>query len=184
MSNIKIIDTEISDVKLIEPKLFDDDRGHFFESFNKKSFNQAIGLNVEFVQDNQSFSKLGVLRGLHKQSKPYEQAKLVRVVFGEIYDVAVDVRKESTTFGKWVGEYLSSENYKQLWIPEGFAHGFLTMSEYAEVLYKTNNFYNKESEVSINPFDKELNIKWPEPNQKVIMSAKDLHSINFKELYD
>ena len=105
MSNFKIIDTEITDVKLIEPKVFDDDRGHFFESFNKKSFNQAIGLNVEFVQVNQSFSKLGVLTGLHKQSNPYEQAKLVRVVFGEVYDAAVDVREESPTFGKWVGEF-------------------------------------------------------------------------------
>ena len=121
---------------------------------------------------------------MHYQKQPHSQSKLIRVISGEIFDVAIDVRKNSKYYGEWVGEILSEENRKQLWIPEGFAHGFLTLSENAEVLYKTNNFYNKESEVSINAFDKYLDIHWPIIKQKVIMSEKDLLSINFKELFE
>ena len=179
---IKSTSTRIPDVKIIEPIIFEDDRGFFYESYNQKKLSDAIGLNINFVQDNHSKSQFGVLRGLHYQKKPHSQSKLIRVISGEIFDVAIDVRENSKYYGEWVGEILSEENRKQLWIPEGFAHGFLTLSENAEVLYKTNNFYNKESEVSINPFDKYLDIHWPVIKQKVIMSEKDLLSINFKEL--
>ncbi|MGB5118790.1 MAG: dTDP-4-dehydrorhamnose 3,5-epimerase [Providencia rettgeri] len=158
---MKIIDTKIPDVKIIEPKVFADERGFFFESFNLQQFESAIGYSVNFVQDNHSKSSKGVLRGLHYQSPPYAQGKLVRCVLGEVFDVAVDIRKNSTTFGQWVGVHLSAENKRQLWIPEGFAHGFLTLSETAEFLYKTTHYYHKQSEGSIVWNDSQLNIQWP-----------------------
>ena len=139
---MKAISLKIPDVKLIEPDVFEDERGFFFESFNQQKFNEAIGLDVTFVQDNHSKSKKGVLRGLHYQDEPFAQGKLVRVICGEVFDVAVDIRKDSTTYGQWVSEILSGDNKKQLWIPEGFAHGFLTLSDMAEFLYKTTNFYS------------------------------------------
>ncbi|HDX6545627.1 TPA: dTDP-4-dehydrorhamnose 3,5-epimerase, partial [Escherichia coli] len=137
---MNVIKTEIPDVLIFEPKVFGDERGFFMESFNQKVFEEAVGRKVEFVQDNHSKSCKGVLRGLHFQLPPFEQAKLVRCIVGEVFDVAVDIRPNSETFGSWVGVTLSSENKRQLWIPEGFAHGFLTLSEIAEFVYKTNNY--------------------------------------------
>ena len=146
---MKIIPTEISDVLIIEPRVFEDERGFFFESFNQKQFDEAVGYPVNFVQDNHSKSVKGVLRGLHYQEEPYAQGKLVRCIAGEVFDVAVDIRKESPTYGKWVGVNLSAENKRQLWIPEGFAHGFLVLSEIAEFQYKTTNYYFPQNEKSI-----------------------------------
>ncbi|EGS5070174.1 dTDP-4-dehydrorhamnose 3,5-epimerase, partial [Escherichia coli] len=146
---MNVIKTEIPDVLIFEPKVFGDERGFFMESFNQKVFEEAVGRKVEFVQDNHSKSSRGVLRGLHYQKAPYAQAKLVRCVVGEVFDVAVDIRESSKTFGKWVGINLSAENKRQLWIPEGFAHGFLVLSDTAEFVYKTNNYYSKEHEAGL-----------------------------------
>lgn len=168
---MRIIQTEISDVLLFEPNVFGDDRGFFFESFNHKQFEQAVGYSVTFVQDNHSKSSKGVLRGLHFQAAPYSQGKLVRCVSGEVFDVAVDIRHSSPSFGKWVGFNLSAENKRQLWIPEGFAHGFVTLSETAEFLYKTTEYYHPESEASIAWNDTNLNISWPISN--IQLSQKD-----------
>ncbi|WP_160187838.1 dTDP-4-dehydrorhamnose 3,5-epimerase [Escherichia coli] len=170
---MNVIKTEIPDVLISEPKVFSDERGFFFESFNQKVFEEAVGRKVKFVQDNHSKSSKGVLRGLHYQLEPYAQAKLVRCMVGEVFDVAVDIRKSSPTFGKWVGVNLSAENKHQLWIPEGFAHGFLVLSNTAEVLYKTNNYYNKENERNIIWNDNTIDIDWPELNINVILSTKD-----------
>ncbi|MHD0421359.1 dTDP-4-dehydrorhamnose 3,5-epimerase [Escherichia coli] len=170
---MNVIKTEIPDVLIFEPKVFSDERGFFFESFNQKVFEEAVGRKVKFVQDNHSKSSKGVLRGLHYQLEPYAQAKLVRCMVGEVFDVAVDIRKSSPTFGKWVGVNLSAENKHQLWIPEGFAHGFLVLSNTAEVLYKTNNYYNKENERNIIWNDNTIDIDWPEFNINVILSTKD-----------
>ena len=137
---MKVTPLRIPDVKLIEPEVFEDERGFFYESFNQQKFNEAMGENISFVQDNHSKSSKGVLRGLHYQEAPFAQGKLVRVVTGVVFDVAVDIRKESPTYGQWVSEVLSAENKKQLWIPEGFAHGFLTLTDATEFLYKTTNF--------------------------------------------
>lgn len=150
----------------------DAERGFFFESFNQKVFEEAVGRKVEFVQDNHSKSSKGVLRGLHYQLEPYAQGKLVRCVVGEVFDVAVDIRKSSSTFGKWVGVNLSAENKRQLWIPEGFAHGFLVLSETAEFLYKTTNYYHPQSDRGIKWDDPSINISWPVDSQ-VLLSAKD-----------
>ncbi|MBP2167473.1 dTDP-4-dehydrorhamnose 3,5-epimerase [Erwinia toletana] len=158
---MNVIKTEIPDVLIFEPKVFGDDRGFFFESFNQKTFEQAVGRNVEFVQDNHSKSSKGVLRGLHYQLAPHAQGKLVRCIAGKIFDVAVDIRPESASFGQWVGANLSADNKKQMWIPEGFAHGFIALTDGVEILYKTNNYYNKNSERSIKWNDKQLNILWP-----------------------
>jgi len=157
---MKVTDTKIPDVKVIEPRVFEDERGFFFESFNHKKFEDAIGHSVSFVQDNHSKSSKGVLRGLHYQLPPYAQGKLVRVIQGEVFDVAVDIRKSSPSFGQWVGEILSAENKKQLWVPEGFAHGFLTLSETAEFLYKTTDYYAPESERCIRWDDMTVGINW------------------------
>jgi len=168
---MKIQDSKLPEVKIIEPDVYEDDRGYFFESFNQKKFNKLLQANLSFVQDNQSYSKYGVLRGLHYQTEPFSQGKLVRVIYGEIFDVAVDIRKDSETYGRWVGEILSSNNFKQLWIPEGFAHGFLTLSNTAIVSYKTTNYYSKDHEINIR-FDS-FNIDWPKLNIKYILSTKD-----------
>ncbi len=151
----------IPDLYLISPNIFQDSRGHFYESWNKNLFNKTIDREINFVQDNQSRSLKGVLRGLHYQINPYPQAKLVKCLKGKIYDVAIDLRQSSKTFGEWAGVYLSEENKKQIWIPEGFAHGFLAMSSIADVLYKTNNFWGKDFERCIKWNDKKLGIKWP-----------------------
>lgn len=155
-------------------------RGYFYESYNQKIFNTLIDEEIYFVQDNHSYSNYGVLRGLHYQKKPYEQGKLVRVIAGEVFDVAVDLRKDSDTFGKYFGLILNASNKKQLWIPEGFAHGFLTLSDHVEFLYKTTNFYDAESEMTINWDDKEINIDWPLGNE-INLSKKDSAGISFKE---
>ena len=174
---MNIIDTQIPDVKIIEPKVFGDERGFFFESFNQKIFEEAVGRPVTFVQDNHSKSSRGVLRGLHYQLPPHAQGKLVRCVVGEVFDVAVDIRKSSPTFGQWVGVNLSAENKRQLWIPEGFAHGFLTLSETAEFLYKTTNFYHQASECAIRWDDSNIAIIWPTAD--VMLSSKDLSAMEF-----
>ncbi|MEA3252940.1 MAG: dTDP-4-dehydrorhamnose 3,5-epimerase [Pseudomonadota bacterium] len=167
---------DIPDVMLIEPRVFGDERGFFFESFNQRQFDEAVGHHVEFVQDNHSRSTKGVLRGLHYQLPPFAQGKLVRVVRGEVFDVAVDIRKNSPTFGQWVGEYLSEDNKKQLWIPEGFAHGFVVVSDVADFLYKATNYYSPESERSIAWNDKDLKIAWP-LLEEVVVSEKDAMAV-------
>ena len=176
---MKVIDTKIPDVKIIEPMVFEDDRGFFFESFNHKKFEKSIGKTLQFVQDNHSKSNKGVLRGLHYQLPPKAQAKLVRVVEGEIFDVAVDIRKSSPTFGKWVGEALSATSKKQLWIPEGFAHGFVTLSETAEFLYKTSEYYASNLERSIRWDDPQIAIDWP-TDIKPVLSSKDNRAVDLK----
>lgn len=174
---MNIITTAIADVLIFEPRVFGDDRGFFFESFNQKVFEQAIGRDVNFVQDNHSKSAKGVLRGLHYQVQQ-PQGKLVRVVQGEVYDVAVDLRRSSPTFGKWVGTHLSAENKRQFWVPEGFAHGFIVLSETAEFLYKTTDFYAPEHERSIRYDDADLAINWHYAGQPVL-SAKDQQGVSF-----
>ena len=168
---MKITQTEIPDVLAVEPKVFGDDRGFFFESYNHKVLLEKAQISAHFVQDNHSRSAKNVLRGLHYQIKQ-PQGKLVRVVVGAVFDVAVDLRTRSTTFGQWVGIHLSAENKQQLWIPPGFAHGFLVLSEYAEFLYKTTDYYAPEYERSILWNDPELAIAWPLQGEPVL-SAKD-----------
>jgi dTDP-4-dehydrorhamnose 3,5-epimerase len=169
---MKAIPTAIPDVLRIEPAVFGDARGCFFESFNRKELEAAAGRPLDFVQDNHSRSAKGVLRGLHYQL-PHPQGKLVRVVRGEVFDVAVDLRLGSPTFRRWVGEVLSAENKRQLWIPEGFAHGFLVLSDEAEFLYKTTDYWHPEHERCIRWDDPELGIAWPTGGAAPIVSAKD-----------
>ena len=176
---MKITPTKIPDVLLIEPKVFGDDRGFFYESFNKKSFEEATGVTADFVQDNHSKSSKGVLRGLHYQIKQ-PQGKLVRVVSGEVLDVAVDIRKSSDTFGQWEGVILSTENKRQLWVPEGFAHGFVVLSESAEFLYKTTNYYAPEYERCIRWDDAQLSIDWQYSNDPLV-SDKDAQGVSFQD---
>ena len=176
---MKVTPLSIPDVLLIEPQVFGDDRGFFFESFNQNKFEEAMGKKINFVQDNHSKSVKGVLRGLHYQLNPKAQGKLVRVIQGEVFDVAVDIRRSSPTFGKWVGEIISSDNKKQMWIPEGFAHGFLTLSDTAEFLYKTTDFYSKDHEEAIQWNDETIGIDWP--IQDVSLSSKDNAALSFKE---
>lgn len=168
---MNIINTEIPDVLLIEPKVFGDERGFFYESFNAKVFLEKTGISYQFVQDNHSRSSKNVLRGLHYQIQQ-PQGKLVRVVVGEVFDVAVDLRKSSATFGQWVGVHLSAENKHQLWIPPGFAHGFLVLSEYAEFLYKTTDYYAPEYDRTIVWNDSDLAIAWPIEDEPIV-SGKD-----------
>ncbi|ENB94960.1 dTDP-4-dehydrorhamnose 3,5-epimerase [Escherichia coli] len=178
---MNVIKTEIPDVLIFEPKFFGDERGFFFESFNQKVFEEAVGRKVEFVQDNHSKSSKGVLRGLHYQLDPYAQGKLVRCVVGEVFDVAVDIRKSSPTFGKWVGVNLSADNKRQLWIPEGFAHGFLVLSETAEFLYKTTNYYHPDAEGSLRWNDDDININWPS-SYGITLSKKDENAPYFNRI--
>lgn len=166
----------IPDVMLIEPKIFGDARGFFYESFNKQAFAQVGGVAVDFVQDNHSRSSKGVLRGLHYQLPPHAQGKLVRVTRGAVFDVAVDIRKSSSTFGQWVGEELSEANHRQMWIPPGFAHGFLVLSETADFLYKTTGYYAAMHERSIAWNDPAIGIHWPCESEPVL-SSKDQHSL-------
>ncbi len=168
---MNIIKTEIQDLLIIEPKVFGDERGFFFESFNARAFAEQVGVQESFVQDNHSRSAKGVLRGLHYQIQQ-PQGKLVRAVEGEIYDVVVDVRRSSPTFGKWFGLILSAENKRQLWLPAGFAHGFVVTSDYAEVLYKTTDYWAPEYERSIAWNDPALGINWPLDGEP-LLSAKD-----------
>ncbi len=177
---MKVTETAIVDVKIIEPEVFGDERGFFFESYNQKVFEEAIGLPVAFVQDNHSRSRKGVLRGLHYQLPPKSQGKLVRVIQGEVFDVAVDIRKNSPTFGKWVGELLSGENKKQLWMPSGFAHGFVTLSETAEFLYKTTDYYAPDLECCIAWDEPVIGIDWPN-DCELVLSSKDHMGVLLKD---
>jgi len=170
---MKAIETKLKGCFIIEPTIFNDDRGYFFETFNQQKFQELIGEKVNFVQDNESFSSRGVLRGLHYQKGEHAQAKLVRVTHGKILDVAVDLRKNSSTFGEHISVEISSENKKQLFVPRGFAHGFVVLSDTVTFLYKCDNFYNKASEGGIIYNDKALNIDWKIPQKELIISQKD-----------
>ena len=169
----------IPDVVLLTPQVYGDARGYFFESFNERVFEKVIGFKRPFVQDNQARSRLGVLRGLHYQVAPNAQAKLVRVLVGEVFDVAVDIRKSSPHFGRWVGERLSAENKKQLWIPEGFAHGYVALSETADVFYKTTNYYSPEHDRCILWSDNSLAIQWPTAGVPLLVSPRDQQGAAF-----
>jgi dTDP-4-dehydrorhamnose 3,5-epimerase len=158
---VKAVPTSLAGVLVIEPAVFGDARGAFFESWNRRAFAQLVGRDVDFVQDNHSISTRGVLRGLHYQLDPRAQGKLVRVVAGEVFDVAVDLRRSSPTFGRWVGERLSAANRRMMWIPEGFAHGFLVLSEVAEFLYKTSDYYAPEQERTLLWNDAAVGVQWP-----------------------
>lgn len=177
---MKVTACAIADVLLIEPKVFGDNRGFFFESFNQRVFREASGLAVNFVQDNHSKSARNVLRGLHYQIKQ-PQGKLIRVVAGEVFDVAVDIRRSSLSFGRWVGEILSADNKKQLWVPPGMAHGFVVLSESAECLYKTTDYWVPEHERCIAWNDPTLAIKWPELNGTPLLSGKDANGQLFMQ---
>lgn len=177
-NSIKVTPLSISDVLLIEPQIFKDERGLFFESFNQSAFNAATKTNIRFVQDNQAESVRGVLRGLHYQKAPMAQAKLVRVTEGEVFDVAVDLRLASPTFGQWVSTILSKKNQRQLFIPEGFAHGYMTLSDRVTYLYKVSQFYSPAHEASIRWDDTTLNIDWPKTD-RLMVSTKDNQAISF-----
>lgn len=168
-----IIETKLKGCFVFEPKVFNDSRGYFFESFNQKKFNETVGLEIDFVQDNETFSTKGVLRGLHFQTGDDAQAKLVRVIKGTVLDVAVDLRKNSSTFGQYHSLELSGENKKQFFIPRGFAHGFVVLSETALFAYKCDNYYNKASEAGIIYNDNTLNIDWKLEDNELILSDKD-----------
>jgi dTDP-4-dehydrorhamnose 3,5-epimerase len=170
---MKVIRTAIEDVLILEPKLFGDERGFFMESFNQRAFNDAVGHEVAFVQDNHSRSAKGVLRGLHYQTPPHAQGKLVRVTQGSVFDVAVDIRRDSSTYGRWVGVELSAANHRQLWIPSGLAHGFLVTSESADFLYKTTGYYQPKAEGSVRWNDPQLAIAWPLNGLQPVLSPKD-----------
>jgi dTDP-4-dehydrorhamnose 3,5-epimerase len=165
--------TAIEGVLILQPKVFGDARGFFLESFNQKVFDQAVGRHVDFVQDNHSRSARGVLRGLHFQRGEKAQGKLVRVVAGAVFDVAVDIRRDSPTFGRWVGAELSADNHRQLWVPPGLAHGFLVLSETADFLYKTTEFYSPQHEGAVRWDDPDLAIAWPDLGAAPTLSAKD-----------
>ena len=177
---MKVEMLELPEVMLIEPRVFGDERGFFFESYNSLTFAEATGLERQFVQDNHSRSQRGVLRGLHYQLPPAAQGKLVRVAVGEIFDVAVDIRRDSPNFGHWTGARLSADNKRQLWIPEGFAHGFVTLSHFADVLYKATDYYAPEQERSIRWDDPEVGIEWPYSDRPVV-SEKDRAAKLFRE---
>jgi dTDP-4-dehydrorhamnose 3,5-epimerase len=177
---MKVIETLLSEVKIIEPQLFNDSRGSFHESFNQQRFDQLVQKDVRFVQDNHSVSTKGVIRGLHYQISPFAQGKLVRVVSGAVFDVAVDMRPDSMSFGKWVGVELSGDNNRQLWIPEGYAHGFQVISDSAVFLYKTTNFYSPEHERCIRWDDPTLSIDWP-IKDKALVSVKDAEGVPFSQ---
>ncbi|MET3379500.1 MULTISPECIES: dTDP-4-dehydrorhamnose 3,5-epimerase [Variovorax] len=177
---MKVTSTVIPDVLIVEPKVFGDARGFFYESFNGRAFDEAVGRHVEFVQDNHSRSAKGVLRGLHYQLQQ-TQGKLVRVVRGAVFDVAVDIRRASRTFGQWVGVELTEDNHKQLWVPEGFAHGFLVLSESADFLYKTTDYYAPAHERAIRWDDKAIGIRWPEVGVSPVLSTKDLAGLSLDQ---
>jgi dTDP-4-dehydrorhamnose 3,5-epimerase len=187
---VNIIHTPIAGLLVLEPKVFYDVRGWFSESFNEQTFNTVVGNNpithtpYTFVQDNHSCSYKGVLRGLHYQLPPFAQGKLVRVIQGVVWDVSVDIRKGSPTFGQWYGIELSADNNKQLWIPPGFAHGFITLSETAQFLYKTTALYNKSSEGTIVWNDTDINITWPTMNCDIVVNEKDNNASKLLDLTD
>lgn len=177
---MQIIQTGLPDLLIIKPRIFEDNRGYFFESHNQNKFRDN-GLHYTFVQDNESLSTRGIIRGLHYQLAPYAQAKLIRVIYGKVFDVAVDLRENSSTYGQWYGCELSAENKEQLLVPRGFAHGFSVLSDQAIVFYKCDNFYHPESERGINYRDPSLNIDWKIEPEKAIVSAKDKVLPDFKD---
>lgn len=181
---MKVTETKLKGCFIVEPNVFKDDRGYFFESFNERTFNSLIGEEVHFVQDNQSFSSKNVIRGLHSQVGEFAQAKLVRVIAGEVIDVAVDARPNSPTFGQHVAVKLSAENQKQLFVPRGFLHGFSVLSETAVFFYKCDNYYNKESEQGVIYNDPQLNINWEVEKSEEIISDKDLILPTFSDVFN
>lgn len=174
-------ETDLKGCFIIQPKIFEDHRGYFFESYRKHTLSEMLNSEINFVQDNESSSKYGVVRGLHMQRGEFSQSKLIRVLSGKILDVAVDVRKDSPTFGKHISVELSETNKQQLYIPKGFLHGFSVLSESAVVFYKCDNYYNASSEDGCNPLDKDLNIDWRIPKDKIILSDKDKTAKGFEE---
>lgn len=178
---MKVTATALPGVLLLEPRVFGDARGFFMESFNQRTFNDCTGLKVDFVQDNHSRSARGVLRGLHYQLPPRAQGKLVRVVRGAVLDVAVDMRRSSPTFGRWIAEELSETNHRQLWIPPGFAHGFVVLTDSADFLYKTTDYYAPEAERAVRWDDPRLAIDWPDTGVAPQLSAKDLAGVPFDQ---
>lgn len=178
---MNIIETPIKDLLIIEPKIWRDERGYFFESYNQNAFKE-VGIKLEFVQDNQSFSQKGALRGLHAQANPHAQGKLVRVVKGKVLDVAVDIRKNSPTFGQHFSTELTAENFRMLWVPPGFLHGFVTLEDDTLFSYKCTNLYHKDSEIGVMWDDKDLGIDWGIPENETIVSAKDQQLSSFKDL--
>lgn len=178
---MKGAETKLKGCFVLEPTVFEDDRGYFFESFSESKMEQILGFKPNFVQDNQSKSSFGVVRGLHMQKGEHSQAKLVRVLEGKVLDIAIDVREGSPTYGQYVVEELSAENKKQLFIPRGFLHGFSVISDHAVFFYKCDNVYNKESEDGVNPLDTELNIDWGIPQSQMILSEKDKKAQSFAE---
>lgn len=180
---MKATETKLKGCFILEPVKYGDSRGYFFESFNDNTFRSLTGADTQFVQDNQSFSSKGVLRGLHAQSGEHAQAKLVRVLSGKVLDVAVDVRPNSPTFGEYIAVELSEENNLQLFIPRGFLHGFVVLSDTATFFYKCDNFYNKESESGIHPLDSTVGVDWQLPDEELILSDKDKEAPSFKEVF-
>lgn len=178
---MRFTETKLKGCFILEPKIIQDERGYFMESFNEKAFQNAIGAPIHFVQDNQSFSTKGVLRGLHYQTGEYAQAKLVRVLQGEVLDLAVDIRPESVTFGQYEAVVLSAENQRQFFVPRGFAHGFLVLSDTATFFYKCDNFYNKESEGGIIYNDESIGIDWLFKTDELLISEKDKHLPNLQQ---
>ncbi|WP_428419977.1 dTDP-4-dehydrorhamnose 3,5-epimerase [Methylibium sp.] len=170
---MKATATSLPEVLILEPKVFGDERGFFMESFNQKTFDDAVGYHVDFVQDNHSRSARGVLRGLHYQLPPHAQGKLVRVTSGRVFDVAVDLRRSSPRFGRWTGLELSTDRHQQLWIPPGFAHGFLVLSETADFLYKTTDYYSPRAEGAVRWDDARIGIEWPDAGMPPTLSPKD-----------
>jgi dTDP-4-dehydrorhamnose 3,5-epimerase len=179
---MKVTKTDIPDVLILEPKVFADERGRFLESYNKRAFEEAVGHGIDFVQDNHSRSVRSVLRGLHYQLAPHAQGKLVRVTSGAVYDVAVDLRPESPTYARAVGVELTDENHRMVWIPPGLAHGFLVLSEFADFLYKTTDYYVPRAEASVRWDDPELHIAWPDLGRPPILSPKDATAPSFAEV--
>lgn len=178
---MEFTETDLQGCFIIQPKIFEDNRGYFFESYRQNSLSETLGYDIDFIQDNESSSKCGVVRGLHIQRGKFAQSKLVRVLSGKILDVAVDVRKDSETFGQHISVELSGDNKKQLFIPKGFLHGFSVLSETAVVSYKCNAYYDQPSEDGCHPLDNQLNIDWKIPKEKMILSDKDLAAKNFSE---
>ncbi|MFZ4263860.1 dTDP-4-dehydrorhamnose 3,5-epimerase [Sphingobacterium sp. HJSM2_6] len=177
---MKVISTKLKDCYILEPTVFEDSRGYFFESYNQHKFKELTGLDPVFLQDNQSRSSYGVVRGLHQQRGEYAQAKLVRVLEGSVLDVAVDVREGSSTYGEYVAVELTAENNRQLFVPRGFLHGFAVLSEQATFFYKCDNVYNKASEDGVNPLDKTLSVDWQIPELDMILSEKDQQARSFQ----
>lgn len=178
---MEVIKTAIEGVLIIEPKIWGDDRGYFFESYSAREFAEKTGLNITFVQDNESKSRYGVLRGLHFQLPPYTQSKLVRCVKGRVLDIAVDIRKGSPTYGKWVSCELTEDNHRQFFVPKGMAHGFCVLSEEAVFQYKCDDFYHPEAEGGIAWDDPDIAVQWPLPSEDISLSERDKHHPSFKE---